>query len=82
MREQIIKILINLLKCNKLEIGDDDLFEEQGIDSLVKVELAIELESTFNIEISSENIEKLTSIRTTMEVINNIVGGDNNEVCS
>jgi acyl carrier protein len=51
-------------------VGDDTLFADvPGWDSLKHVELIVGLESRFGIELTAEEIERLTSKRAAREIL-------------
>lgn len=78
MRDKVLSILKKIINCDDLLIDDDTPFEAEDIDSLVIVEFVMELESEFNVEIDTENMEKLKTIRSTCDVLQSLIksGGE------
>ena len=52
------------------KLKETDSLKELGLDSLDLVELMLEIEDAFNIEFSSEEIEKLETLKEVLELIN------------
>jgi len=68
LSDKIKQIAIERLELNDQDISlDSDIQKDLGADSLSVVELIMELEDTFNIEIPDEEAEKL---RTLSDVVN------------
>lgn len=68
LSDKIKQIAIERLELNDQDISlDSDIQKDLGADSLSVVELIMELEDTFNIEIPDEDAEKL---RTLSDVVN------------
>ncbi|QCI23884.1 acyl carrier protein [Buchnera aphidicola (Macrosiphoniella sanborni)] len=72
VEKRIKKIIVE-----KLDVKEENLFnhtsfiEDLGADSLDTVELIMALEEEFDIEISDEEAEKITTIQKTIDYINN-----------
>ncbi len=61
--EQIKAILVERLGVDEEKVTPDTTFKEDlGADSLDIVELVMELEDTFDTEISDEDAEELTTV--------------------
>jgi len=61
--DQVKSILVERLGVDEKRITSDTTFKEDlGADSLDIVELVMELEDTFNTEISDEEAEELTTV--------------------
>lgn len=52
------------------EINDYEPMRKQGIDSLDLMDLYLNIEETFNVEIPDEDVEKLKSLKDFVEFIN------------
>ena len=52
------------------KLKETDSLKELGLDSLDLVELMLEIEDAFNVEFSSEEIEKLETLKEVLELIN------------
>lgn len=55
-------ILINKLKVNQYELTPEKLFYDLGLNSLDMVELIIEFEKAYRINIPDEVLEKIVSV--------------------
>jgi acyl carrier protein len=69
--ERVKKIVSDQLGVAVDEIQDDSSFvDDLGADSLDTVELVMELESEFDLEIADEDAEKITTVSEAVEYIN------------
>ena len=61
--EKVIQLISERFSVDVLKITKDTTFQEDlGADSLDVVELVVELEDTFGIQISDEDAEKIVTI--------------------
>ena len=68
---RIKEIIIHKLGIEETKITTDARFiEDLGADSLDTVELIMEFEEEFDIEISDEDAEKLTTVGSSVDYIN------------
>lgn len=67
--EKIKDIVADQLGVEKNEITMETSFEELNADSLDVVELIMALEEEFDIEISDEDAEKLTTVGAAVEYV-------------
>ena len=68
LSDKIKQVAIERLELNEEDVSmDSDIQKDLGADSLSVVELIMELEDTFNIEIPDEDAENL---RTLNDVVN------------
>lgn len=67
--EKIKDIVADQLGAEKNEITMETSFEELNADSLDVVELIMALEEEFDIEISDEDAEKLTTVGAAVEYV-------------
>ena len=69
--EKIIKIVVDNLGVNKSEVTKDAKFiEDLGADSLDTVELIMQFEEEFGLEIPDEAAEKILSVKQALDYIN------------
>ena len=69
---KIKEIIIDKLGVDKNKIGDDSHFiEDLGADSLDTVELIMQFEEDFNLEIPDEDAEKIMTVKQAHEYIKN-----------
>ncbi len=68
--EQVKSIVAEQLGVNEAEITMDSSFiDDLGADSLDLVELIMALEDKLNIQVSDEDAEKLTTVKSLMEYL-------------
>ncbi|MFZ3587954.1 acyl carrier protein [Bacillus sp. DJP31] len=61
--ERVTKIIVDRLGVDETEVKFESKFKEDlGADSLDVVELVMELEDEFDMEISDEDAEKITTV--------------------
>ena len=69
---KIIEIVIDKLGVDKTKITKDAKFiEDLGADSLDTVELIMQFEEEFDLEIPDESAEKILSVQQALDYINN-----------
>ncbi len=72
MLEQVKQVLINALNIDEALITPQaTLSDDLMIDSLSAVELALELESTFDIRIEDEELAKLKTVHDILDLVAN-----------
>ena len=70
--DKIKEIIIDKLDVDKSKITSDSHFiEDLGADSLDTVELIMQFEEDFNIEIPDEDAEKILTVKQAYEYIKN-----------
>tara|TARA_B100000809_G_C14663596_1_gene360518 strand:- start:124 stop:363 length:240 start_codon:yes stop_codon:yes gene_type:complete len=70
--DKIIEIVIDKLSVDKIKITKDAKFiEDLGADSLDTVELIMQFEEEFDLEIPDESAEKILSVQQALDYINN-----------
>ena len=70
--DKIIEIVIDKLGVDKIKITKDAKFiEDLGADSLDTVELIMQFEEEFDLEIPDESAEKILSVQQALDYINN-----------
>tara|TARA_R100000234_G_scaffold118620_1_gene99465 strand:+ start:105 stop:338 length:234 start_codon:yes stop_codon:yes gene_type:complete len=63
IKEQVYKSIASVLEVAEEDIKDDShLVEDLGADSLDTVQLVMEIESVFDMEISDDDAEELVSV--------------------
>ena len=69
--DKIIEIVIDKLGVDKTKITKDAKFiEDLGADSLDTVELIMQFEEEFDLEIPDESAEKILSVQQALDYIN------------
>lgn len=70
MLEQIKKVLVDALNIDEETITPEaNLKDDLGIDSLAAVELALELETEFDIRIEDDELAKLETVSDILKII-------------
>ena len=71
MLEKVREILVESLNIEGSEVVPTArLNEDLGIDSLLSIELALEIESELNIKIEDEELMKLQTVQDVIDIIN------------
>ena len=71
MFEQVKDALVESLNIDGEEIKlESNLKDDLGIDSLSSIELALEIESEFDIKIEDEELMKLQTVQDVIDIIN------------
>lgn len=74
--DQIIEIVRKVTHNSRVDINSTDKSVE-GWDSLAYLLIAEKIEELFDVEINNENIDRFSSIRNVLEMINENKGGLN-----
>ncbi len=70
LEEKIIEIIVEQLEITPEECVPEALFiDDLGADSLDLAELLLEMEDTFDVEISTEDIKKIRKIQDVIEYL-------------
>lgn len=70
MLEQIKQVLVDAIGVDEALVKPEaTLKEDLGIDSLSAVELALELESIFDVRIEDEELLKLVTVNDIIEIL-------------
>jgi len=76
VREKVKQVIVEQLSVNPDEVTDDASFiEDLGADSLDIVELVMELEEQFGVDIPDEEAEKISTVGGAIKYIEERVGG-------
>ena len=68
--ERVVKIVVERLSVDESEVKAEATFKDDlGADSLDVVELVMELEDEFDLEISDEDAEKISTVGDVIEYI-------------
>ncbi len=73
--ERVRKIIAERLNLNEDEVTLDATFEDLGADSLDIMDLVMELEQEFDIEIPDEDTEKIRTVGDTVNYIQSRLQG-------
>lgn len=74
--ERVRKIIAERLNLNEDEVTLDATFEDLGADSLDIMDLVMELEQEFDIEIPDEDTEKIRTVGDTVNYIQSRLQGE------
>lgn len=70
VREKVKQVIVDQLSVNPEEVTDDASFiEDLGADSLDIVELVMELEEQFGVDIPDEDAEKISTVGEAIKYI-------------
>lgn len=68
--EKCKQIIVDQLGCEKMEVFPSTrIVEDLGADSLDAVEIIMELEETFEIDIPDEDVETLTTVQAVIDYL-------------
>lgn len=73
IRNKVIALLAHILKISKESIKDESTLDSLGADSLNRVQIIMELEDDFGVEISDDDADKLTTVKSTIEYIQQLL---------
>ena len=72
LNEKVINIIVDKLSVEESRVVPEASFlDDLGADSLDTVELIMEFEEEFDLEIPGEDAEKITTVGAALEYINN-----------
>ena len=72
LNEKVINIIVDKLSVEESRVVPEASFlDDLGADSLDTVELIMEFEEEFDLEIPDEDAEKITTVSAALEYINN-----------
>ena len=72
LNEKVTNIIVDKLSVDESRVVPEASFlDDLGADSLDTVELIMELEEEFDLEIPDEDAEKITTVGAALEYINN-----------
>ena len=72
LNEKVTNIIVDKLSVEKSRVVPEASFlDDLGADSLDTVELIMEFEEEFDLEIPDEHAEKITTVGAALEYINN-----------
>ncbi|MBS3973230.1 MAG: acyl carrier protein [Erysipelotrichia bacterium] len=70
MFEQVKKVLVDAVHIDDaLVVASATLKDDLGIDSLAAVELALELETTFDVRIEDAELAKLVTVQDVVDLV-------------
>jgi acyl carrier protein len=80
-REEILnalkEVLVDKLKVESDTITDDaNLFEDLGLDSIDLMTVVMAVEEKFNIEVSDEELEDVTTLAQAADILSTKVGAE------
>ncbi len=71
-QQKVIDIIVDKLNMPQENIKLESTFKDLGADSLDIVEMIMNFEETFGIEIKDEDAEKIQSVAQAIELIHNV----------
>lgn len=75
IEERVKKIVVEQLGVSEDEVNNESSFvDDLGADSLDTVELVMALEEEFDTEIPDEEAEKISTVQTAIDYVNNNCG--------
>ena len=77
IESKVIEIIANQLSLREHDIKSDSRFDDDlGADSLDIVELVMEMEEEFDIEIPDEDVEKMLTVKDVTDYCSKIVSAE------
>lgn len=74
---KIIEIIANQLSLRESDVKAESRFvDDLGADSLDIVELIMEMEEEFSIEIPDEDVEQMITVNDVLKYVDQLVGSD------
>jgi len=71
MIEDIKRVLVEAINVDENDVKPEaNLKDDLGIDSLAAVELALELETEFDVRIEDDELAKLETVQDIIDIIN------------
>ncbi|OCN04575.1 acyl carrier protein [Erysipelotrichaceae bacterium MTC7] len=71
MLEDVKKVLVEAINVDADDVKPEaNLKDDLGIDSLSAVELALELETEFDVRIEDEELAKLETVQDIIDIVN------------
>ena len=67
--EKVKDIIVDKINCEKDELTSDASFQDLGLDSLDSVELIMQMEEEFKIQISDNEAENLKTVGDVINII-------------
>ncbi|MDD5292140.1 MAG: acyl carrier protein [Candidatus Omnitrophica bacterium] len=73
IEQEIREIIAEIIEKKPEEITPDaNLVEDLGADSMMALEILAAIEKKYRVVVPEENLSKLTSLRTIMELVKNL----------
>ena len=69
IQDDVIAAIAEVLKKTPQDISVDSSFDELGVDSLGGIEIVMQLEDQYDIEISDEDARSMKSVRQVVETL-------------
>ena len=74
IQDDVITAVAEVLKKSPEDIAADSTFDELGVDSLDGIEIVMQLEDKYDIEISDEDARSMKSVRQVVETLEKALG--------
>jgi acyl carrier protein len=72
LEEKVIDLIVEQLDVTKEEcVPEASFIDDLGADSLDLVELIMEMEETFNIQVADEELEKIRTVQDVIDFLRN-----------
>jgi len=73
IEEKIIKLVAKHLQVSESKVTpESDLFDDLGADSLDSIEMVLQLESNFDIEVSDEEIDGIRQVKDIIRLVEDL----------
>ncbi len=70
MQDKLTELMAGLLRLDKSSISDDLTMQQSDVwDSLKHMELIVSIEDEFNVELSSDDIVQMLSVKAIREIL-------------
>lgn len=73
LKNKIREVTARMLEIDSDELGDDDLFEDHDMDSLIAMQLTAILENEYDLTIPNSVIQEMTSVTRTAEIVTELL---------
>ena len=74
VQDDVVSVIAEVQNMAPEKITLDSTFDELGVDSLDGIEIVMQLEDKYDIEISDEDARSMKSVRQVVETLDKVLG--------